>query len=245
MQIFAYPSYDGPAALWEDADDPTYSAIHKLRKPEPDYKPSYTHPEPAESGFTFNFEVAPEQPSFPSSSRDAPIVVEDDGTMHEPTIAPQLKLRNLLVCSHCKDPISIDSKGPDEKIWSLRCGHVIDGKCLTKFSVPIPVLGEPEQSRKRKGKAKAVDTSTFIGEPSIRSRLRSNDPSGFMGGLMDVGSSIMGRIRQPKATKPKIEQEHQWLCPVNSCRREHTSIKLDGIWQPEKARGEGAIGLFV
>jgi hypothetical protein len=61
------------------------------------------------------------------------------------------------------------------------------------------------------------------------------------------GGSGKGRKKGSgrRQAKPKIQAEHRWACPVNGCFREHTSICIDGVWGPERERGEGPIALFV
>ena len=36
--------------------------------------------------------------------------------------------------------------------------------------------------------------------------------------------------------KQKVEAEYAWSCPMTNCGRVHMSVKVDGVWGPEKER---------
>ncbi|KAK0487574.1 hypothetical protein IW261DRAFT_1415225 [Armillaria novae-zelandiae] len=228
--------------------------------PEVDYKPQYTHPGLPEPGFAFDF--APptsESPPFTTSVSN-PIIIDDDepvagsssgsDAVTAATSAPPsgLDLQATLVCANCKEPLYQSGSGTVEnqkrrRIWSLRCGHLIDGKCVDRLSVPqAPSQDVPAESEKGKEKAKAgaetVDSSEITN--SIRSRLRSSHRANGL--LQRIIPSI---LKQKGKAKSEVEAEHQWTCPVNGCGRVHTSVKTNGIWGPDKVKGEGIIGVFV
>ncbi|KAJ3513356.1 hypothetical protein NMY22_g15063 [Coprinellus aureogranulatus] len=265
--------------------DPTrISACGAVRKPlsEPEhYKPFYTHPHAPEPGFTNDF--APEEnpaegsSTFPQTSKSEPIVIldEDDKTSTEKK--EEIKMNTLLVCARCNEPLVLNSglTGPDatnRRIWALRCGHLIDGKCLAEIGQPTIITND----RKGKGKAKeeipygqedpalsatnaslnqddAVDPTPDPPSTSIRSRLRSHtsaastaastgDPHHPPATSTGSGSAASSRKRKrapTKATsnkKPKVEAEFEWKCPVPTCNRVHVSVKMNGVWGPEKER---------
>ncbi|TFK73294.1 hypothetical protein BDN72DRAFT_834984 [Pluteus cervinus] len=457
----------------------------RIKRPEMEYKPDYTHKKPVESGFTYDFEPAalespkvkkplpPPPPRIPISSASDPIIIDDDdeedgyrpvvvdkgkgkareedmlddalqtpsaGSSHAsqsqshsqplPTSrvdaqppSPTISFKTLLVCARCLDPLILNSgQLKDEKeqhtrrVWGLRCGHMIDGKCLEEISRPVEAKLLPElqpEPSESKGKGKAVDQGTEqadaeveddawkgeeAGEPDpgehqdterveesqakkvrkgrrkggkkgrtkekkgprlpsgvalsaddataassssapatnasplvaledvvpdtvlppvtaltpdpspSRSRLRPRNP---LTGLASVPSSILspsssafapstaapsssstsGRVglqlpgmygihalppnpyhlwdtatgpstssssagpslaqtkrkRKGKAQvrKPKLEEIYTWTCPVPNCGKEHTSLKVDGVWIQEKGEGKGAIQVFV
>ncbi|KAL0578080.1 hypothetical protein V5O48_003898 [Marasmius crinis-equi] len=234
---------------------------------EVEYKKEFTHPEKPEAGFTFSFAVDASENTpqadgsqFPTTSVDNPIIIDDDEDTTVPrrdkgkgkAIAPaesSLSLKTLLVCSRCRDPLmlgeSASKLGPeaekDRRIWSLRCGHLIDGKCLKILSTP-PDAAPFDTSRKGKGKAPA-SVSEVLGSStgSIRSRLRSYErllPSVSL-------SSLLG---QKNEKRELVEDTFEWECPVASCGRRHTSVKIGGVWEPAKPemnKGDGVIGVFV
>lgn len=243
--------------------------------PEVDYQPMYTHPTPVEPSFTFDFATSPPTSlpvkiaASPPSSRSNPIVIDDDDVdlpkVTEP-LSPSLSMNNVLVCANCLAPLVLgggdETEARESKVWGLRCGHIIDGKCLEKLAFPmnhdLPILGEEDPKGKGKGKARTVDSPVappgdppFIpyhdpSEPNpIRSRLRSSGQvnASFYQQLLPSVPSFFKRSTKPK--KPKIEAQHAWSCPVSGCGKMHTSIKMDGVWMQEKEKGEGAIGLFV
>ncbi|KNZ80145.1 hypothetical protein J132_06877 [Termitomyces sp. J132] len=232
-------------------------ALFRRRRPEEaKYKVEYTHPHPPEPGYTFNF--APPELSPP---KPRPVVIDlvgsdsEDGPAGGPSklsapASPAASVRELLVCAKCFDPLVLGGdllgdEGRRRKVWALRCGHMIDGKCLD-------ILGVPEQenrqeqsfSGKGKGKAKANDgASTFTStevfaaaENTVRSRLRSRvppPPAPMM--PTTTTTTILGKRK--RSTKPRIEATHEWKCPVESCGRIHASVKIDGVWIPEPDKG--------
>ncbi|KAK1221938.1 hypothetical protein PQX77_015228 [Marasmius sp. AFHP31] len=236
--------------------------VGATRREEVEYKKEYTHPEKPEAGFTFSFSVSEDDSQedgsqFPTTSLDNPIVIDDED---EPmpsrdkgkgkAVAPaesslSLSLKTVLVCSHCRNPLLLGESASklgsdaekDRRIWSLRCGHLIDGQCLRTLSAPAVV--EPFDPS-GKGKGKALEPQLFEADTEpvgIRSRLRS------YGRYMSLP---FGSTPTPK--KDVIEDRHEWECPVASCGRRHTSVKVAGIWGPPKPEmnvGEGVIGVFV
>ncbi|KAF9072574.1 hypothetical protein BDP27DRAFT_1320189 [Rhodocollybia butyracea] len=184
------------------------------RKPEePHYLPSYTHPETADPGFSFDFDPSSRsqeqpKPKAPLTSLENPIVLDDDGEIVEepkPLLddsPPQMSF----VCSNCSDPLVlgegasasalemaaagasaelVEAERKGRRLWGLRCGHLIDGKCLEALAYPPGALDAAKKDVKGKGKTRASDTpndesdtedddssESFFTNP-IRSRLRS------------------------------------------------------------------------
>ncbi|RXW25516.1 hypothetical protein EST38_g365 [Candolleomyces aberdarensis] len=226
------------------------------------YKPFYTHPAPAEPGFTHDF--APDAssesaPSFPPSSKSAPIVIVDEEDESKPE--EETKMSTTLVCARCYDPLVLNagltgSEASQRRIWALRCGHLLDGKCVSQIGQPALTV-----DRKGKGKAKeeipygeapssrnqreiATDTEEPpAGTTSIRSRLRSRAQSGTQDANSDLlppSPNSRKRKRGPtKASankKAKVEDVFEWQCPVPGCGKMHASVKINGGWGPEKER---------
>ncbi|KAF9016973.1 hypothetical protein BDZ89DRAFT_1075148 [Hymenopellis radicata] len=249
--------------LFDDSDDGTMD-FH--------YKQEYTHPKPADPGFTFDFAPTPSAPSapssFPSTSQSNPIIIDDDDddtldatqAVSSSSSTPR-SLTATLVCAHCGDHLMTGVPGGEEeerkhRIWSLRCGHIIDGKCADKLSVP-PVPPEAEEilgsassvtnmpvDQKGKGKGKAVEQDAIPLENPIRSRLRSHQPgSSVLSSSLEKMSAFL--LKRKGKAKVKPDETYQWACPVEGCRRMHTSVKTDGKWGPDKTKGEGIIGVFV
>ncbi|TDL17946.1 hypothetical protein BD410DRAFT_516063 [Rickenella mellea] len=130
----------------------------------PDYVKTYTHPQKAQPGFTFDFAlpspviVVDAEPgpsgstsfSFASASSSSAAsasasastsAAASSSTATAPPTDPQTN--TTLVCAKCLDPLLINVVGPEEKvakkrIWALRCGHLVDGRCVEGIMRPPP-----------------------------------------------------------------------------------------------------------
>ena len=161
---------------------------HRFRdnqdEPPSKYHQRYTHPDPPEPGFTFDFapnsseEDSSQDRRFPPTSATAPIIVDDDDEQRSilprgpaatsskmPTAnTKQGKLSTILVCAKCRAPLILnESLGPDDsarRVWALRCGHMIDEQCLYDIGQPDEEAGPDNNQDQqtvvdRKGKGKA------------------------------------------------------------------------------------------
>jgi len=144
------------------------------RPREQHYKPSYTHSDKPVPGFTFDF--APSEVPSTSATSSSIIVLNDDGEITEgpsrtSANSSVVEASATLVCARCNDPLSLtaESAAQDEeiarkRIWGLRCGHMLDGKCVQELmSPPAPPPPPPadvqEAVNDLKGKGKALDVS--------------------------------------------------------------------------------------
>jgi len=140
----------------------------------PPWQVSFTHPGKMPHGFTSDF--APVEPEL--------IVLEDSdeeskkrkgkGKARRPPEQPDVVPRQtlMLVCTKCKDPLLLGGEKDDERVYGLRCGHVLDGKCLWKLAKPSEPNSQPNASNTQKGskgKARAA-----MGEEQPRTGI---DPS--------------------------------------------------------------------
>ncbi|KAI5998781.1 hypothetical protein EDD15DRAFT_2363646 [Pisolithus albus] len=161
------------------------------RAAEPDYKPEYTHPNKPFPGFTYDFATAPTP-----SPVDSIIIVDDS---HSPGPSNASGSRHgdpALACAHCHDQLFLGASdvgdGRDQRrLWGLRCGHVLDGKCIKKLMQPVSVADTKlvDSSSDVKGKRKMDPDTLPMSSPnhensgevaiertnSIRSRLRSHN----------------------------------------------------------------------
>ncbi len=100
-----------------------------------EYRVAYTHPYPPASGFTHNFES-------PSPSVTVIDVDEEPGPSGKPSITSENV--NTLVCARCLDPLVLGGSNMTEderthrRLWGLRCGHMLDGKCIAELMKPQP-----------------------------------------------------------------------------------------------------------
>ncbi|KAG5651617.1 hypothetical protein H0H81_008022 [Sphagnurus paluster] len=134
---------------------------HQQQQPEEGkYRPEYTHPTTPEPGFTFDF--APAADAVSEEDKSAPIVIdlsEDDVEAQSPQTASSVQ--TILVCAQCLDPLVqggglVGDEARRRKVWALRCGHMIDGKCLEVLGAPPQeeAEAEAEENTGSKGKGK-------------------------------------------------------------------------------------------
>ncbi|GLB44801.1 hypothetical protein LshimejAT787_1801380 [Lyophyllum shimeji] len=275
LDVGNFDRFENPARGW---------ALHEMlfrnrermsqRHQEVEYKREYTHPGQPESGFTFDF--ASPEPSAGAATKPTPIVIDleadsDDvpiaGPSTEPSPpSPTTVPETILVCARCMDPLVlggglVGEEGRKKKVWALRCGHMIDGKCLDIIGNPesnVPTVEATESvakaleskgaAGKGKGKARADDDAEvpFVLEDTIRSRLRSRGHPPVMPPVTPesparAATAISTSVPSPPSTlgkrkrsiKPRVEATYEWKCPVPSCGRTHASVKVDGSWVPE------------
>ncbi|KAI0661684.1 hypothetical protein C8Q70DRAFT_671507 [Cubamyces menziesii] len=135
----------------------------------PPWKPEYTHPYKLGPGFTHDF--APPEETTPGSS---PIVLDEDAAGPSnagSSSSSATAIETTLVCARCLEPLVLapadGSSSEDMKmrrVWALRCGHMLDGKCVAELMVPpealaAPVAVEPAEEQlvaNGKGKGKAL-----------------------------------------------------------------------------------------
>lgn len=276
---------------WEPAFDPARAYIraevlrrrNNAREASP-YRKDYSHPHPPEPGFTHDFALkSPMEiidvtsPTIPSKSVLSldPIIVDDENPIagfssefKSQTQPHKSTNRPSLVCARCLEPFVLGNNLTSEeqrnrRIWGLRCGHLIDGKCLNDIGQPKYMDQQPIAStvaarvvdKKGKGKAKAMDedennglyhsiqSPAHISEPeanSIRSRLRPRYAGTSSTNSPSSSSSAQLPVKRSAKSKSSTAQQplslpqFTWKCPVIGCGCVHASIKVDGEWIPER-----------
>ncbi|KAH9954344.1 hypothetical protein BC827DRAFT_1272694 [Russula dissimulans] len=127
----------GEASPYGFGDDET-----PIRRTTNEYRVAYTHPYPPAPGFTHDFES-------PSPSVSVIDVDEEPGPSAKPSGSSSLKKNEspiTLVCARCLDPLVLgwSNMSEDERtrcrLWGLRCGHMLDGKCIGELMKPHPTL---------------------------------------------------------------------------------------------------------
>ncbi|KAJ6477644.1 hypothetical protein C8R45DRAFT_1007552 [Mycena sanguinolenta] len=148
---------------------------------EESYRQEWTHPASADAGFVFDFApseiIVPEAGAGNGKGKGKEVVIDAEKEKEG--------VSTLLVCARCLDPLLVRADGDTDggeaearkrRVWGLRCGHVIDGKCLEELRRPVEEDADAEaapaettderaaspepQSKhagKGKGKAKARD----------------------------------------------------------------------------------------
>ena len=111
-----------------------------FRRTTHEYRVAYTHPYPPPPGFTHDFE----SPS-PVSVID---VDEEPGPSAKASVSSSPSKNNgnfnTLVCARCLDPLVLGGSNMSEeersrrRLWGLRCGHMLDGKCIDELMKPRP-----------------------------------------------------------------------------------------------------------
>ncbi|RXK35550.1 hypothetical protein M231_07182 [Tremella mesenterica] len=95
-------------------------------------------------GFRDTFELPP-----------SPITLDENGKV----IPNRKKHKPFIACCSCGDRLLLSSayRGPEDRVWVLRCGHMMDQKCLDKLAYTkseniedLPVLGEEEHVGKKR-----------------------------------------------------------------------------------------------
>lgn len=229
------------------------SFVSPPRRESPEYNPLFTHPAKPASGYTFHFT----SPSPPSTSASTPTIHIDDSAVASTSAARSDDASTLLVCARCLDPLVLGDNGP-RRLWGLRCGHLIDGKCVEQ-------INKPPVNNKGKGKAtekvahdmgEADAWSGWKAEPvtkpdtnSIMARLRPRHPH-RSSQLSDALPSFFHPYRQSvrhkgksKMDEPPVEARHEWVCPVDGCGKVHLSLFVGGKWIMDKEKG--AIGVYA
>nr|GAT50215.1 predicted protein [Mycena chlorophos] len=175
--------------------------------PEEAYKQEYTHPTRAEPGFVFDFEPSEIVPASETGKGKGKQVVIDVDALDTSSNG---KVDALLVCARCLGQLDLRSDTDSEeerrkrRLWGLRCGHVLDGKCVEELWKPheeeeADPVEEPAVKGKGKGKAKAApveeedvasesDGAEELIPTSIRSRLRSSGSGAVLGVLPPRGT---------------------------------------------------------
>ena len=161
---------------------------------------------PAGSGLTNEFDV----------QKLAPIEIADDGstTQSDPP---------FLGCGYCglKLLASESYRGDEDKVSTLRCGHLMHARCVQELCTPtkeelerivppnLEVLGAEEEAK-----------------PTYKRRRTRRG------------------MTRAAAKEEEVVREWTWACPVKGCGMEHVSYqKGEGEWQ--QRAGRGALNVFL
>jgi hypothetical protein len=250
------------------SNDPTRS-----RRNVSEYCPLFTHPPKPAPGFTFDFAPPSLSPSPASSSSKSKINVDEPAASSSSSSASEEE-STLLACARCLEPLMLGGGSDDgqQRLWGLRCGHLIDGKCaehIMKPSDPVSVKGKGKATVEMvQNNTSNADKEVVVKEAeppttpnSIRSRLRPrHHPSSPQSSedqsvnhrlpvlsLVDDPRHLLRPARKSKgkskAKEPPVEGSHEWVCPVAGCDKRHLSLLVGGNWIMDKDRG--AIGVYA
>ena len=188
------------AAAEADPFDFGDDRAHTRRVPH-EYRVAYTHPYPPAPGFTHDFES-------PSPSVTVIDVDEEPGPSGIPAgSSSSSENLNTLVCARCLDPLVLggSSMSEDERtrrrLWGLRCGHMLDGKCIAELMKP--------QS--------APDIEPLNEDPSVESPAVSSQGSTLDGTVrLDTGQSVRTTTARGKARAVDRQPESSQLAVGDS-----------------------------
>ncbi|KAJ7470965.1 hypothetical protein FB451DRAFT_1472761 [Mycena latifolia] len=210
---------------------------------EEDYRPEWTHPGPAEAGYVFDFAPSEIVPAVSGKGKGKEVVIDVD--------AEKENVSTLLVCARCLDPLLVGSDGIAEggeeevrrrKVWGLRCGHLIDGKCYEELRKPVedeaaapaaaPDDVEAPSDRKGKGKGK--------GKGKAKARYEDDDEDEDFDELFDepfdeedlVPNSIRSRLRPRAPGIPLTPSAFELAVPLP--RPKKRAPKRKGKGKPKK-----------
>ena len=119
------------------------------------WKPEYTHPNPAGPGFSFDFaspdNTIPAPPGIIDLVNDGPGPSSSAASPSSSAVAATVE--TTLVCARCLDPLVLaapDGASEDvrkrTRVWALRCGHMLDGKCVAELMLPPPPAPAPSDA---------------------------------------------------------------------------------------------------
>ena len=209
-------------------------SIPSVPKNAPEYKRTFTHPPKVAPGFTHDL----------ASSGD----VEDLTTAGASAGPSSPTVDTVLVCAKCLDPLVMGNVPDSKRLWGLRCGHILDGKCVRELMKPADAQDDddakPPTDANGKGKGKATgepeEQEAVPPEPENGGFLMRRLRSGRV--VLPTTSRAKGKQKQ-KVQEPKVERVHEWSCPVSGCGRTHKTNLISGTWKTDGS--EGAILMYV
>jgi hypothetical protein len=129
--------------------------------------------------------------------------------------------KRYLACTRCGDPLYLNDgqKTPSDRVWGLRCGHLLDQKCLLEISAPQEDKDRMNVIRPPPG---GLD---ILGDEDVKSKKT--------------------RGSKRKSTKKTVPEpvEYEWKCPVKGCGWKHISVLQEAEWKQDEE--EGAVQLYV
>jgi hypothetical protein len=151
--------------------------------------------------------------------------------------------KSHLVCAACKAPLRVSEgmRNEDDRVFALRCGHVVDSKCFETISKPpIDIIPDEVFGDDYPGKTNGHDAASITGEGE-----ESITATGSKRKRKAAASATAPTAK--KATRGRsakaAPEEYTWSCPVGDrCGATYKSLKRGGIWMPDPM---AATQLFV
>ncbi len=196
----------------------------------------------ARPGFTFSFDMEAVE------AEKAVIGIDVEA---EPA-APEASTH--LVCARCHRLLrfSAGEGPPEDRLHSLKCGHVIDQRCLDAISTPppdpirsddaeiiglmtstpipiaAPVHATHDEFRGTAGPSRATTRSQArklsaeIDSPATNTSQKRK--------RVATASSAAAALPKSKKSRSRKPLEFTWLCPVKGCDTQHISKEIGGVW---------------
>ncbi|KZW03519.1 hypothetical protein EXIGLDRAFT_721729 [Exidia glandulosa HHB12029] len=200
--------------------------------PKIQYKREWLFPKALPAGFTSNFDL--EGGEVIDLSGDTPDP-KGKGKRKAPPVA-----QRMLVCAKCVEPLRAGASDKSVRVWALRCGHVIDGRCL------LALAEDPERAAAFAEIEPQASTSTSSSPSSSKRKQPARRVAKGRTTRGKKASAAKSAAAQEEETL--VLAEHEWSCPVGSCGRKHASQlvkRASGPPQWVQKSGSGAIQLFV
>ncbi|KAG8813108.1 hypothetical protein FRC17_001672 [Serendipita sp. 399] len=203
----------------------------------PKYEVSFTHAGPMKPGFTSDFVPQTlETITIEDDSEAEEFTDEDDSTMkgnwkgkgkarRRPSpVKPAITApAPTLICPVCKDPLRMGGTSENERLYGLRCGHVLDGKCLW-------TVAKPDDGNKAKGQLKDEDDKMEV-DPNFEFTFtaptkKQRDDDGEYQEIEDPTPRVFGGVSRLRSGR-----EREIVPTPNPSRRRRGQYRgrLDGV----------------
>ncbi|BEJ12297.1 hypothetical protein CspHIS471_0207570 [Cutaneotrichosporon sp. HIS471] len=113
-------------------------------------------PPTATDGFTLTWDIEDLAKDIEEKERRSVVVELDErGRIVPDKRKPRGQV--YLACCACPEPLRVGNanRSPEDRVWSLRCGHLLDQRCYKQYSEPSddpPPLDAPAPKRRRSGR---------------------------------------------------------------------------------------------
>lgn len=129
-------------------------------------------------------------------------------------------MKRFMACTRCGDPLYLNDgqKSTEDRVWGLRCGHLLDQRCLHEISSPQ--------------------------EEKDRMNITRPPPAG-LDVLGEEGKRPGKKTKYSRKAKKTVNEpvEYEWKCPVKACGWAHVSVLKEAEWKQDDE--EGAVQLYV
>ncbi|KAG8806719.1 hypothetical protein FRC18_005958 [Serendipita sp. 400] len=211
----------------------------------PKYQVSFTHPNKIQPGFTADFApVVPETITIEDSDgySDDDYDENDDedtkrrkakgkGKARRPPSPAKTAPVATLICPVCRDPLRMGGTNENERLYTLRCGHVLDGKCLWRIAKPDDGKGAKSQVEEEKTGVDPRFEFTFAAQPQpSTSNSRDDDDDDDE----DDGDFSVGGVYQevnhpmPVVSRSRLRSGREIVPTPNPGRRRRGGPRLPG-----------------